>query len=72
MNAAQIVHSTATDYDVIVKWKDFPKDVIEIFPVLGDLFMGDIDKKVVIFIYLPFYFHFKTTYTCIIICICAV
>lgn len=27
MNAAQIVHSTATDYDVIVKWKDFPKDV---------------------------------------------
>lgn len=27
MNTAQIVHSTATDYDVTAKWKVFPKDV---------------------------------------------
>lgn len=68
MNTAQIVHSTATDYDVTAKWKVFPKK-LRFFALLDRFFMGDIDKTDVIFIYLPLYFHFKTTYTCSLLCI---
>lgn len=53
--------------------KSFPERCLflklRFFALLDRFFMGDIDKTDVIFIYLPLYFHFKTTYTCTLICI---
>lgn len=53
--------------------KSFPERCLflklRFFALLDRFFMGDIDKTAVIFIYLPLYFHFKTTYTCSLLCI---